>query len=153
MRIVLIGLMGLMLFSCLPPTDKNGERLEGDVSETGKILQGEHKLRRFKVKRTAESNWSGSYFLIGGSASGGTFTKTQISFSFQLTDSTYAMATLDLQKIRVKLDSTIKTPFVTFRWERSFNDDISTIMMHRVRYMLVHCKEEDFPMDIQIDKL
>lgn len=151
MKYLVLGVITLMLFSCGPVRDENGEH--ADVSKTGELLQGEHLLRRFKVKTTTDQRWSGSYFLIGGSAGGGTFTQTDVSFSFQLPDSTYAMATLPFQRIRVKLDSTITEPFVTFRWNRSSVESISYIMRREVQYMVVHCKEEDFPMDVQIDQL
>jgi len=144
MKQLLFLLMGLMFFSCGTPSDE---------SNTGKLLQGEHLLRRFKVKTTTESRWSGSYFLIGGSSSGGSFTKTNVSFSFQLPDTTYAMATLPYEKIRVKLDSTITEPYVTFRWNRDGSEDIAYIMEREVVYMVVHCKDGDFPMDVQIDEL
>ncbi len=148
MKHILFGLIALMLFSCGPR-----EPQEETFSATGEILKGEHLLRRFKVKTTTEERWSGSYFLIGGSAGGGTFTNTKVSFSFQLPDSTYAMATLPYQRIRVKLDSNIIEPFVTFRWDRSGSTSIEYIMHYEVQYMVVHCKEEDFPMDVQIDQL
>lgn len=153
MRNILFGLIALMLFSCGPVRDKNEKDNGKDVSNTGELLQGEHLLRRFKVKTTTEKRWSASYFLIAGSAGGGTFTNTMVSFAFQLPDSTYAMATLPFQKIRVKLDSTITEPYVTFRWNRSSVDGIEYIMKWEVQYMVVHCKEKDFPMDVQIDQL
>ena len=148
MRYLVLGLITLMLFSCRSERDENG-----DMSKTGELLQGEHLLRRFKVKTTTEKRWSGSYFLIGGGASGGTYTHTEVSFSFQLPDSTYAMATQHLKDIRIKLDSNINVPYVTFRWEHDDSEDIGIIMKHNVLYMVVHCKEEDFPMDVQIDQL
>jgi len=150
-KVIFIGIVVLLfqcLTSCGPPRDNHE-----DVSKTGELLQGEHMLRRFKVKTTTESRWSASYFLIAGGAGGGTFTETAVSFSFQLPDSTYAMAVLPFQKIRVKIDSTITEPYVTFRWDRSSVESISYIMSYEVQYMVVHCKEEDFPMDVQIDQL
>jgi hypothetical protein len=151
MKYLVIILIGLALVSCDAGKIKEKER--ETFSETGKLLKGEHLLRKFKVKTTTEERWSGSYFLIGGSAGGGTFTDTEVSFSFQLPDSTYAMATLPYQSIRVKLDSNIVEPFVTFRWDKSGNANIAYMMYYDVQYMVVHCKEEDFPMDVQINQL
>lgn len=146
MRKLLVVLLALTMIGC---------NIEDNIrlSNTGELLKGKHILRKFRVKTTKEKRWSGSYFLIGGSAGGGTYTSTDVSFSFQLPDSSYAMATLPFQSIRVKLDSTITKPYVTFKWDRSRTDNIQSIMKWNVKHMVVHCKEEDFPMDVQINQL
>lgn len=68
-------------------------------SEVGKLLEGKHELRRFKVVNESGYRMSGSYFLLSGATNGETYNDTKIAFSFQLADSSYAMAELDFTKV------------------------------------------------------
>lgn len=126
---------------------------DGGESEVGELLQGKHELRRFKVVNESGYRMSGSYFLLSGSTNGETYEDTKIAFSFRLADSTYAMAELDFTKVRVKIDSTIQTPYVTFRWRKGSETNMDYIMLYHVNYMVVHCKDEDYPYDVRIEDL
>lgn len=136
-KILLIGLLAfeVMLFSSCD----DGYAAE---SSAGKILAGEHKLGRLNDGDSTEQ-----YFLINDS-SADTYTKTKLSFSFQLSDGSYTMATLPLDKIRVKIDEYVETPYVNFSWTLTAHADVQYIMDNSVIYMLVHCKSGHFPIDI-----
>ena len=123
------------------------------LSPTGKILQGEHILRKFKVVHETGTRWSGSYFLIGGSASGGSYSSTKISFSWKMNTGEYAISEMPLNEIRVHLDSTITTPYIKFHWKPGNNENLQQILSWKVNYMVVYCREEDFPMDVRITDL
>lgn len=123
-------------------------------SAVGKILRGKHELRKFKTVTEEGFKMSGSYFLFAGGMSGGTYKDNKVAFSFLLPDSTYAMAELKFSDIRVKVDSNIKKPYVTFHWDRGGNStDMDFVMRVYVNYMVVHCKEEDFPYEVNITDL
>lgn len=123
-------------------------------SSVGEMLKGEHSLRKFNVVDEKGYRTRTSYFLLSGSSYGETYNDTKVSFSFQLPDSSYALAELYYSDIRVKIDSTITEPYVTFNWSASGADyDMDFVMRHCVNYMVVHCKEEDFPYDVNIDGL
>jgi len=140
---LLLPVLILTLFSC-------------GLKNTGveDILKGNHELRRFKVVTEEGYRTSGSFFLLSGSTSGGTYKDTKVSFSFQLPDSTYAMAEIDFGDIRVKIDESIERPYVSFKWAGERNaDDMEYVMKHYVNYMIVYCKEEDFPYEVNITDL
>lgn len=115
-----------------------------EVSQTnaGELLAGQHYLGQLN-----EGESEDSYFLVNDNPNG-IYTETKLSFSFQVSDGSYAMATLPLNKIRVKFYEEIETPYVTFRWTPSVSTDVQYIMDNFVTYMVVYCKEKDFPMDI-----
>ena len=145
---LLLPILLLTLLSCereyAPPED----------SSIGKVLRGKHDLRKFKTVTEEGYRMSGSYFLIAGSVSGGTYKNNKVAFSFQLPDSTYAMSELELGDIRIRIDSTIKKPYVTFHWDRGgAATDMDYVMKYHVNYMVVHCKEEDFPYEVNITDL
>lgn len=142
-----ILIITISLFSC-------GENHVQEDSEIGKMLRGKHELRKFKTVTEEGYRMSGSYFLIAGSVSGGTYKNNKVAFSFQLPDSSYAMAELNFGDIRVKIDSTITKPYVTFNWDKGKNaNDINFVMDYHVNYMVVHCREEDFPYEVNITNL
>jgi len=145
---LLLPVLLLSLFSC----DRQAERERH--SAVGNILKGNHELRKFKTVTEEGYRMSGSYFLFAGGMSGGTYKDHKVSFSFQLPDETYAMGEVDFGDIRVKIDSTINKPFVTFHWDSGGHaTDMDYIMRHHVNYMVVHCKEEDFPYEVNITDL
>lgn len=144
-KLYLLLLLPLML-SC-------GGNSDG-MSEVGKMLKGEHELRKFKVKTEEGYAAHGSYFLFSGGFSAGTYKNEKVTFSFQLPDSSYAMAEMSFEDIRVKIDSTIKRPYVTFNWNPGSNvTNMRWVFQDNVNYMVVHCKEEDFPYEVNITDL
>lgn len=141
-----LGLISMLLLLSCGGGDKQ--------SEVGKLLEGEHELRKFNVVDEEGYRTRGSYFLFSGGSYGETYKDTKVSFSFQLPDSTYAMGELYFEDIRVKIDSNIERPYVTFNWSAGSHDfDMNYVMMHNVNYMVVHCKEEDFPYEVNIKEL
>ena len=123
-----------------------------DCDKSSEIFRGNHKLRKFKVKSEKYSGWSASYFIIGGHASGSSGEKRMVSFCWLMNNGEYAMSEIEPYKIRLKIDSTITEPYVKFRWFHSHSTDVSFIT-ERVNYMVVCCKEEDFPAEINISEL
>lgn len=118
-------------------------------------FEGTHLLRKFKVVSESGEKWGASYFLLGGSASGGTYVNNKISFSWQVSSGEYAISEIDLNRVRVKIDSTVTKPYVTFKLDEDvyYNRSIQDVMLLDVDYMIVHCREEDYPVNVQIDTL
>lgn len=151
---ITILLSGLAILLCCISTLVSCESQSPRDSSVGQILRGKHELRKFKTVTEEGYQMSGSYFLIAGSMKGGTYKDNKVAFSFQLPDSTYAMAELPFGDIRVRIDSTIEKPYVTFHWNSGGNaSDMEWVMSYYVNYMVVHCKEEDFPYEVNITDL
>jgi hypothetical protein len=119
------------------------------------LFRGTHELKKFNVKTDKSSNWRAGYFLIAGAASGRTSEKTVVSFSWQMWSGEYVMSQMDWDKCRVKIDSTVQVPYIKFHWVPNdyAPNDISYHISANVNYMVIHCKEEDFPTDINITEL
>jgi len=145
---LLVFIVIMILFSC------NSNQMVNE-SQLSSYLKGNHELRRFKTIEKQESNLSGEFFLIGGTINGKTTTETLISFSWKLNSGEYCITELPLSKIRIHIDSTIITPYVKFKWAGAdLNiDDIQFILDKYVKYMIVYCKEEDFPYSINLKSL
>lgn len=144
-KLSIVLIIATLLFACGPPTDEN--------SNAGKLLEGKHKLRRFQLTTKKHEGWSASYFLFTGHASGGKHIEQKIKFAWQAPTGEYVVSELPLTKIRVKLDSTIKEPYVTFRWTRDNSENSDYLMDYSIQYMVVYCTEEDYPMRVNIDEL
>jgi len=146
MKNILIYTLLLTIFSSC--------EVEQGTSKLGNILEGKHELRRFKTVTEEGQRWSASYFIIAGGGSGGTYKNTKASFSWKMNTGEYAISELELGKIRVKIDSTVTTPYVIFNWQRCpQSHPLGTYFIHYVNYMVICCKEEDYPININITDL
>lgn len=141
---LIIILTSLTIISC--------KRTEKE-SATGEILKGDHELRRFKTTTKDESSFSGSYFLIAASTSGKTTKNTKATFTWLMNNGEYAISEIELQKIRIRIDSTADIPYVKFHWIGSNSKNLKHIFSYYVNYMVIVCKEEDYPMEIDLDNL
>lgn len=128
-----------------------------DKRETAFIqtFSGNHELRKLKVNKETNSEWNASYFLIGGSASGKTLSDTKVSFSWKLNNNEYIISDIRLNKIRLVLDDSVKNPYIKFKYKNT-NVDIDNIQLvidYYIDYVVVHCKESDFPVELNINEL
>ena len=143
----------LLLIICVLTSLLVGCSYERPESPIGKALSGTHELRKFKVVNKTKSKISGQYFLLAGSINGETTQETKILFSFKLPNGDYGMGELRMDEIRVHIDSTITTPYVKFRWVYGEYGASMRQIMNHVVYMVVYCKEEDFPYDVKLNQL
>lgn len=147
MRQLLIGILAIIMMSC------GGGESQEKQSGNGEIFKGNHELRRFKVKTEKGERWHRSYFLIAGSASGETYQNTNISFSWKMNTGEYAISEIDLARVRIKIDSTVKTPYVKFHWDRGDGKNLEYEMKYNINYMVIVCREEDYPIEINLSEL
>jgi len=132
------------LQSCVPLERKDNN---------SEILRGKHELRRLKVSSNEKSEWSAGYFLFAGSASGKTYKETKVSFSWKMNTGEYAISEIEVGNIRVRIDSTVIKPYVTFNWDKSRVRDLHFIFDYDINYMTIVCREEDYPINVNIDQL
>lgn len=122
------------------------------------VLDGKHELRRFGTKTVNESSFSGGYFLIGGSISGESYSKTMATFTWKMNDE-YVISEIEVGKIRVKIDNDVTTPYVEFGKIKYTYDpnghDLNTLegMVNNVSHMTITCSEEDYPININFDNI
>ena len=109
------------------------------------IYQGSHLLRQIGQKQVTTSSWDASYFIFAGGASGQTVTDEQVSFAWLNNNGEYEFMTVPLQKIRIRLNENVITPFVRFRWKERESGRFDEII-----YVLVTVNPKDWPVDIHI---
>ena len=143
--ITLVLLAGLFAVGCsqrpLPP------------SQAEQILQGEHKLRKMTERTDINARISGIFFLFIGNISGTMNTSVSVKFAWEMNDGTYAISSLPLEKIRVKLDEKATTPTIKFRWRpwnRRDTAEIQTLMDYYVSYAVVTVRESDWPIQVNL---
>lgn len=144
MKLYVLSLL-LLLASCGKKHEKH--------SKANAILKGNHELRRFKVATKDGYRWSAGYFILAGSAHGETYNSTDAAFSWKLNTGEYAISQININRIRVLIDNNVDIPYVKFNWSRSNTSHLQILMSDYVNYMVVVCKEEDYPVNINLNEL
>lgn len=117
------------------------------------ILAGNHPLRKMVQSREIESSLSGGFFLIVGSISGSAKETLNIKFAWKMNDGDiYAISSLPLEKIRVKLNEKAEVPTIQFNWQRReyHSEDLQYLINNYVYYAVITCKEKDWPVNIKL---
>jgi hypothetical protein len=130
-----------------------GTRQEPPDSPAQAVLQGEHKLRKMMGQTEVNSSLSGGFFLFVGDVKAKTSTAVSVKFAWEMNDGTYAISSLPLEKIRVKINEEAKTPTVKFRWRlwcRRNMPQPQELMDENVLYALVTVREKDWPVQVQM---
>ena len=140
--IIFFLLIGLLLASC-------GEQ---PMSYSGKILQGEHSLRRMSEFTQTNSGFSGFFIICYGGVEGSTENIESVRFAWKMNDGNYAISTLPIEKIRLRIDNKIETPTIKFRWTRTNNldPDLQAMIDLQVIYAVVTVKGSDWPIQVNL---
>lgn len=128
------------------------------ISESNVIPEEgiKHPLRKFNVKTTTSEHSSASFFLVMGGYSSSKSEQTNVRFYFRNCKGEYQFQEIPIGKIRIKTDSTITVPFVTFDvggisnpQNRCYDLDYEW----RISSATIYCKETDFQPEININDL
>lgn len=111
-------------------------------------LQGSHLLRQIGTKTITNTSSDASYFLFIGSASQSSTQVAMVTFSWLDNTGVYRFLTLPLDKVRIKLDDNVATPYVRFKWTDWDNPE--SAKADNIIYVLVFCNSKDWPEDIKI---
>ena len=149
--ILSIGL-GTLIHSC-----KSRET----VDEMSELLEGQHKLRKLNIRNSQESSLSGSFFLGTGSISGSSSTIEKVQFSWELPNGQFAISVFETSKIRIEFDSTAVEPIIRFELKNVKHNrlfDLDKInheyeFYWQIKYVVVVCREEDYIIDVDINKI
>lgn len=131
-KLLFIGLFSLLM-SCDPMIPTH--------SDLGQVLDGEHLLVKLRIIPTIPST-STAYFVVQSQSQVG----QTVTFSWTLPDSTVITNEISYSKVRLKIDPSIETPYIKFRWKPSCGAiDWVQVFKKEVVYIVIYCKEEDFP--------
>lgn len=107
-----------------PENQNNGIESEEDMSKLGKILHGEHVLRKINGE---------NYFIKN---------KTHIRFSWLMNDGSFTTTYIPLTKVRLKFAQN-SIPFIKYRWGAYYEAIPLQIKIdEKVIYVLIFCQEE-----------
>ena len=142
----LVFLVGLFVIGC--------SQRPQQPSQAEQILKGEHKLRKMLERSETDSRISGGFFLIVGGLNGTINTSISMKFAWEMNDGTYAISSLPLEKIRVKLDEKVTTPTIKFRWQRWHNSfgtaQVQKLMDSYILYAVLTVRESDWPVQVSL---
>lgn len=106
------------------PKDQGGIDNEEDMSKLGKILHGEHILRKIDGE---------NYFIKN---------KTHVRFSWLMNDGSFTTTYIPLTKVRLKFAQN-SIPFIKYRWGSHYEAIPLQIKIdEKVIYVLIFCQEE-----------
>ena len=137
--VLLVFIYGLLLIGC-----------EQHPSYAEQILGGEHRLRKMIGQTEANVSLSGGFFLFVGDISGRVTTGVSVKFAWEMNDGTYAISSLPLEKIRIKLDEKATTPTIKFRWSPSSSKQVQDLMDWNVLYAIITAREADWPVQVNL---
>ncbi len=129
-----------------------------------KLFKGNHELRKMITKDSLELNSVG-YFYVSASHME---TGMKVYFSWLSNDGNYINSSFPIEKVRVKIDNSLKTPYVTFAtitwvtqpmWGKAkqdykMNNKQDYEYLNNVDYynawVEVNCSEKDYPENISL---
>jgi hypothetical protein len=136
----------------------------GNDDECGEVLRtrqlgGDHQLRKLMPERTTttqQTSISGGFFFFVGGLNGSTTTSSEITvtFAWQMADGAYAIDTVPLSKIRIRLDDKATAPSARFRWTTptAFTGGgarfTATWYDNLIEEVTFTCRPEDWPVSI-----
>jgi hypothetical protein len=130
---------------------------EQQPSRYGLMLAGAHKLRKMQERENDRMSFGG-FFVFGVGAVGGRGeTVTMIKFAWQTPDGIYAISSMPIEKIMVRISETAEVPTIEFyhpgytRIGSSCNSmELQEVIDNRIGYAVITCREQDWPTDVQL---
>ncbi len=141
---LLAGCFATLLLGCtLPPEE---------LSSSGRIFTGEHKLRKMlPSQEVTTEKASASFFLILGSYNSEKRTDVIVRFAWQTNSGEFAISSLLLEKIRIKLSPVPVEPTIRFRWHRlKYDLPLQEMMDNHIYYAVVTVNEADWPVQVHL---
>jgi hypothetical protein len=67
-----------------------------------------------------------------------------------MNDGMFAISSLPIEKIRIRLDNSITSPTIRFKWQSSTTEHVQQLMDYYVDYAIVTVKESEWPINIKL---
>ena len=150
---VLFTISVFSLFSCDYISIKERKEIEGRKRK--EFFQGPHELRKMVNWKSQEGSLSGGYFLFVGGVSGSMSSNLKVTFSWKAGDEDFITTTLDVEKIKVRINSKREDPIIyikekSFHMHYSFDSDNPTDVNDLIDYVTIECKEEDWGLNVDL---
>lgn len=121
---------------------------------TTQIFKGNHTLRKFNTSIQQAKSTSAGFFFFFGSYDSKESNNKIVTFAWKGNDDIYTISSLPINRIRVKIDDSVDTPYVKFRWTSQVYgcDNIENLVDRFVYYAVVCCKSSDWTLDINLNE-
>ena len=146
-KILIMLFISGVLYSC-----NNDNNNEDNISETERLLNGKHELRKFNIKSSTETSSGGWWFIITGAYSSKTISEQSVRFYFKAVNGEYILKEMPLNKVNIKIDSTANIPYVKFYY-KDYNFHGHDIYDYSITRVVIYCKDDDFRPEININEL
>jgi len=129
----------LLLFALLLMVGCN--RTEYKNYHTDKIY-----LRQLVNKDVTETHTSGSFFLVAGSMSSESETSTVVKLMGEV-NGEYRFMQFDFEKVRIKIDNKVTTPYIVLNYRFSYEVDMSSLLdnPYYIDSITIVCPEQYLP--------
>lgn len=129
----LLGLLvGLFLIGCGPGSiDRHTDKIQ---------------LRQLVNKELTETHTSGAFFLVAGSVNSDSETKTVVKLMGEV-NGEYRFMQFDFEKVRIKIDNSIKTPYVILNYRDNHDISIDSLLEYSwaLKSVTIVCPEQYLP--------
>lgn len=129
----LLGLLvGLFLIGCGPGSiDRHTDKIQ---------------LRQLVNKELTETHTSGAFFLVAGSVNSDSETKTVVKLMGEV-NGEYRFMQFDFEKVRIKIDNSITTPYVILNYRDNHDISIDTLLEYSwaLKSVTIVCPEQYLP--------
>lgn len=134
---ILLTIMALGITSCI-----DGEGSRSQERKTEPLY-----LRQLVKSNKVQSSSGGSFFLIAGSYSSETESKPVVQVMAKA-EGEYRFLEMDIERIRIRIDSTCKTPYIILNYYDYEEQTVSYLLEYpkfNIRTYTVVCSEELLP--------
>jgi hypothetical protein len=132
-KIMLVIIIGLMFIGC----DKRVYK----QYHTNRIY-----LRQLVNRDVVETHTSGSFFLVAGSVNSDTQTNTVVKLMGEV-DGEYRFIQFDFEKVRIKIDNKVTTPYIVLNYSESYEVEIDYLLEYTgyLDNITIVCPEQYLP--------
>jgi len=155
--LAIVGILFLMGWCGVSVSQAEKEKYAKEAKHVVNTFSKAHPLKRIQRMDERGHNWSASFFILGGGASGSSYTEKKVEFCWKSNRGDYVFSTFPYHRTRIKIDEKVKDPYVTFKIikYRIYGDwaSIDAYLDDYCSTITIHCKESDFPTDVDVNKV
>ena len=111
-------------------------------------------MRKFINHKNKTKSISGSFFIGIGGFNGGERTEEKVRLSWKCSDGTYVISECEYSQIRIRINDSIKNPFIEIHHERC--TDVSSSYLGNIdynEYIIVNCSSDQYESEIELNKI
>ena len=157
--LVVVTLFGSLIAWGMASSEKDNKRAEQLVYQ---LFAGRFEIKKFNVYDSKGAWLHGSFFLGSGSIDGGTTDDHMVSFCWKARNGEYIVSKIKVEDIKVDVEPGLQKPYLTFlgafKNPPVYEDNVDTVNINKsfeqiMSMIIIHCNEQDFQTDVNINSL